>query len=60
MKGKYHARYEDMRGDLDRVENEFISFHPEENIRTCGFEGAYRLHPEPGVVMVRAPARIHG
>ncbi|MDD1678991.1 MAG: GHMP kinase [Methanomicrobiales archaeon] len=46
-------------GDLDRVEYEFISFRPGENIRTLGYEKKYQLKQAKGVVKVTAPARIH-
>ncbi len=46
-------------GDLDRVEYEFISFRPGENIHTLGYEKKYRLKRAKGTVKVTAPARIH-
>jgi beta-ribofuranosylaminobenzene 5'-phosphate synthase len=46
-------------GDLDRVEYEFISFKPGENIQTLGYKKEYALHPLQGMVRVTAPARIH-
>jgi beta-ribofuranosylaminobenzene 5'-phosphate synthase len=46
-------------GDLDRVEYEFISFRPGENIQTLGYEKKYPLKPVQGTVKVTAPARIH-
>jgi beta-ribofuranosylaminobenzene 5'-phosphate synthase len=46
-------------GDLDRVEYEFISFRPGENVRTLGYEKKYKLKRVKGVVKVTAPARIH-
>ncbi|MDD1675724.1 MAG: GHMP kinase [Methanomicrobiales archaeon] len=46
-------------GDLDRVEYEFTSFRPGENVRTLGYEKKYRLKPVKGTVKITAPARIH-
>lgn len=46
-------------GDLDRIEYDFVSFRPGENIRTCGIEGDIELEIHEGPVSVHAPARIH-
>lgn len=46
-------------GDLDLVEYEFNSFHPGENINTCGYEGSYNLKISQNPIRTKAPGRIH-
>lgn len=46
-------------GDLDLVEYDFTSFHPGENMQTCGFEKSYSLIPSSARVKTKVPGRIH-
>ncbi len=46
-------------GDLDLVEYDFTSFHPGENMNTCGYEKPYSLSPTQKPVRTQAPGRIH-
>ncbi|PWR75292.1 GHMP kinase [Methanospirillum stamsii] len=46
-------------GDLDLVEYDFTSFHPGENINTCGYEKKYFLNPSAEPIKTRVPGRIH-
>lgn len=47
-------------GDLDLVEYEFKSFPPGKNLKTLGLENKkFVLKPKKGIMVVRAPARIH-
>jgi beta-RFAP synthase len=46
-------------GDLDLVEYEFTSFEPGERIKTLGISRPVTREPLPGIIRVRAPARIH-
>lgn len=46
-------------GDLDLVEYDFNSFHPGENMNTCGLEKSYSITPTQHTVKTQAPGRIH-
>jgi beta-ribofuranosylaminobenzene 5'-phosphate synthase len=47
-------------GDLDLVEYDFRSFPPGQILKTLGLEKKkFMLRPEKGILLVRAPARIH-
>ena len=47
-------------GDLDLVEYEFLTFPPGKKLNTLGLEkNKYKIKPQKGTFIVRAPARIH-